>query len=276
MPKKLLIVLIDHLFIENVLVRFDVDPMFIRIFKVLYNDLSAKILINGYFTESFHIQRSVKQGDALSCILFIMCMEVVIKKIIYTTLVKSINLNSTLITKVLAYADDIAILTTNPESIKNSIDIYNEFSKYSGLHLNVDKTEILKLHGEADDIYLSNSDTVYTIRCLDKLKICGKSFSLSPEFEFEDNVNDKICKMEKMLEQWKARSISIFGRNLILKTFGLWGRVLSGWVLFRKWSLAVLSHQGGSLAVGSHLKCTWGSSLFKKGPRLSCFFQKGS
>jgi hypothetical protein len=41
--------------------------MFIRTFETLYNKISAKILVNGFFSEAIKIERGVKQGDALSC-----------------------------------------------------------------------------------------------------------------------------------------------------------------------------------------------------------------
>jgi hypothetical protein len=46
---------------------------FIKYFNTLHNGLSAKVLVNGFFSEKINIERGVKQGDALSCFLFILC-----------------------------------------------------------------------------------------------------------------------------------------------------------------------------------------------------------
>ena len=38
-------------------------------------------LVNGFTTESINIEQSVKQGDALSCSFFILCMDPLIRKV---------------------------------------------------------------------------------------------------------------------------------------------------------------------------------------------------
>ncbi len=47
---------------------------FIQYFNTLHNGPSVKVLVNGFFSAKINIERGVKQGDALSCFLFI-CMH---------------------------------------------------------------------------------------------------------------------------------------------------------------------------------------------------------
>lgn len=126
---------VDHNFIICVLERFNINGQFIEIFKLLYNKISSRVQLNGFHTVSFPINRSVKQGDALSCVLFILCMEVVIANISYNKIIKGINLHNTSVTKVLAYADDIGVLVGDTDSIKECINTYNHFSKLSLIHI---------------------------------------------------------------------------------------------------------------------------------------------
>jgi len=102
-------------------------------------------------------------------------------------------------------------------------DVYNHFSQVSGLYLNVDKTEILCLSpvSKVDRINIVNDFSDVNIECVNKLKICGITFARDSEIEEKENVTDKIDKIELALKQWSKRNLSIFGRNLILKTFGL-------------------------------------------------------
>jgi hypothetical protein len=95
----------------------------IKIFEVLYHKLTARVLINGMLTENFNIERSVKQGDALSCVLFKMCMETMINKIERQHDIANIRLNEVVIPKVIAYAEDLALLTSNTESIVKCISV---------------------------------------------------------------------------------------------------------------------------------------------------------
>ena len=66
---------VDHRYIEDTLRAYGFGLGFINIFKVLYKDISARILINGFQSESIKIERGVKQGDALSCAIFIICID---------------------------------------------------------------------------------------------------------------------------------------------------------------------------------------------------------
>ena len=102
----------------------------------------VNIVLNGGSAGSYQIKNGVKQGDALSCILFILCMEPLIRNINNDEKIRSINEN---IPKVVAYADDITcmIKPTN-ESLRRIFTQYERLTNISGLKLNADKTEIIK------------------------------------------------------------------------------------------------------------------------------------
>ena len=115
---------------------------------MLYADLKSDILINGKVAPGYSIKRGVKQGDALSCVLFIMCMEPLLRNIEKNALIEPIysqELNSNL-PKVYAYAYDVNSVTQNNlTSIQKIFDEYARLTKLSGLQLNAEKTEILNL-----------------------------------------------------------------------------------------------------------------------------------
>ncbi len=108
---------VDHCFIKRVLSCFNFPTEFISIFELLYNQIQSRVIVNGYLTESFPILRSVKQGDALSCVPFILCMETVIKTIQNDILINPIKFDGLAMPKVLAYADDIAVIVADRHSI---------------------------------------------------------------------------------------------------------------------------------------------------------------
>ena len=213
---------VSHNFIEQVLVKYNIPAEFINIFRVIYNKVESRVLINGFLTESFPISRSVKQGDALSCVLFNLCIDTLIRSISNCPRIPSIRVNNLHIPKVVAYADDVAILT-NSEALQHVFDTYNSFSDISGLYLNVDKTEILRLSSfsNTQSFQIKSNCTELAIHPVNKVKICGVTFSLDKSIEYQDNIQDKILKLSSALHQWRKRNLSIFGRNLILKTFGL-------------------------------------------------------
>lgn len=214
---------VDHNFIDAVLTKFGLDQKFIRIFRLLYNRIESRVLVNGFLSKPFQINQGVKQGDALSCSLFIMCMEVVMNAIEYDFTIKNLRISDLVIPKVYGYADDIAIIVQDVSDLEKAINTYNEFSRASGLYLNVDKTEIINLHSvEFNQPVLLNCDDIcVSINTVESVTICGKLFSNNPNLEYHSNVLNKIDKLELALVGWRKRPVSIFGRNLILKTFGL-------------------------------------------------------
>lgn len=61
----------------------------------------------------------------------------------------------------------------------------------------------------------------YELDCVKGLTICGRTFSNEKDLEYQNNVVKKINNLSNALNSWNKRSLSIFGRNLLLKTFGL-------------------------------------------------------
>ena len=88
------------------------------------------------------IRRCVKQGDALSCALFIICLDPVLRNIENNKKIKAIKLktpitNVTIESKTGAYADDVGAAILNEEgSINGIFSEYGRFSSYSGIRLN--------------------------------------------------------------------------------------------------------------------------------------------
>ena len=72
---------VDHEYIERTLAHYGYGQKFIKYFKTLYKGLTARILINGHLSEIINILRGVKQGDALSCAIFIICIDPLLRNI---------------------------------------------------------------------------------------------------------------------------------------------------------------------------------------------------
>jgi hypothetical protein len=60
-----------------------------------------------------------------------------------------------------------------------------------------------------------------TITTQESVKICGITFSSNKEIAYQSNIKDKILKMERQLNIWRQRNVSLEGKILLVKTFGL-------------------------------------------------------
>jgi exonuclease III len=216
---------VDHEYIKNTLAAYGFGESFIRSFEVLYRDITARILVNGYTTESIKIQRGVKQGDALSCAIFIICIDPLIRNLNKNDEIKEIRIhnNRKVHFKAAAFADDISVIcNNNPGCIQQVFSEYERLTIRSGLELNADKTEILILNSnEIKKLKFTYNKTNFEITSVNKLKICGLFYCNSQEEEYRLNVKEKINKLSNKIRIWSHRHLTMEGKTLIVKTFGL-------------------------------------------------------
>ena len=215
---------VEHSFIEECLSKFGCGR-FIPIFRILYKELNSDILINGKIVKGFNILKGVKQGDSLSCILFIMCMESLLKNIENNPDIEqlqSVTVNGAL-PKAYAYADDVnCTIVDSDKSLQCLFKEYERLTSLSGLELNANKTEILCLGNPPGRIYKMNyMGAAHEICAQEKVKINGILFQRDTEQLRRSNLEVVNEKINSQLLKWSRRSLSILGKILILKTFGI-------------------------------------------------------
>ena len=216
---------VDHKYIEKCFISFGCER-FIPIFRTLYAELQTDIIINGQVTKGFCIKRGVKQGDALSCIIFIMCMEPLLRNIEANPRIEPIHsetLNESL-PKVYAYADDVnATINDSNMGLNELFSEYERLSRMSGLELNADKTELMLLGRIQNEksynvTYLNDR---HVIESKDKVKINGILFQRDRTQMEKDNVEIVMSRIDGHLKRWSRRNLSTLGKILIVKSFGI-------------------------------------------------------
>jgi len=218
---------VSHDYIAQVLDRVGLSN-FIPIFRLLYKDLENDILINGQLGNKYKISNGVKQGDALSCSLFLLAMEPVIRNIENNAAIQSVGCNrlNFVWPKTLAYADDVSIITRNDDTcVKEVFKEYWKLSLASGLFLNADKTEKFNITNEANNTTLSHDvtygHTTYRVINLDVIKINGIFFSNNIDLMADENARHMSQKMNIHFTDWSKRNLSLLGKIQIIKTFGI-------------------------------------------------------
>ena len=175
---------VEHSYIEKCLANFGLRD-FIPIFRVLYKDLKSDILIDGKVVPGYLIKKGVKQGDALSCILFIMCMEPLIRNIEENERiehVQTVKLGD--LPKAYSYADDLSCVIKNSvECLQGVFEEYSRLTKLAGLELNADKTELMKFSSrargmppQAETIEIRYLGKIFRIETVQETKINGILF----------------------------------------------------------------------------------------------------
>ena len=217
---------VDHRYIRKTLEAFGLAN-FIPIFDVLYKDLRSDIIFNGSAINGYKILKGVKQGDALSCILFIMCVEPLIRNIKENRNIERIESEflPIQIPKTYGFADDVTVVTKKSEENINEIfREYEEFSTASGLMLNADKTEIMCFNREKNlnhQFAFNYCGQRYVINGVERLKINGILFMQDQRRREAVNVAKAVESMERLLRVWSTRQLTLTGKILILKTFAV-------------------------------------------------------
>ena len=122
-----------------------------------HRELNAKILINGKLSGLIKILRGIKQGDALSCLIFIICIDPLIRNIIANRQIQIVDIRTRLTgleikAKAGGFADDVWVLCRNDNrSIQGIFTEYDRLTRRSGLTLNANKTEILNVYDGNND-----------------------------------------------------------------------------------------------------------------------------
>ena len=100
-----------------------------------------------------------------------------------------------------------------------TIQLINEFSKASGLHLNIGKCEILSLF-DTDDEYICN------IPLKKSVKYLGIDVTKDMLTRQQLNFPPRLKKTKTIMNMWLQRDLSIFGRILLTKAEGICFEVL--------------------------------------------------
>ena len=117
--------------------EFGIPIKLISLVKICTIGSRSRIKIDGTLSECFDINSSLKQGDALSPLLFNNALE----KVIRDTKPRQQILSPRGTSLVIAYADDIDIHGNDYSNVGDLFTILESKTKKAGLQVNVDKTK---------------------------------------------------------------------------------------------------------------------------------------
>lgn len=118
---------------------------FIRWINLFYKDAKSCITNNGYMSNFFPVERGVRQCCPLSPYLFIISIELLSHKILTSETIKGIQFIREEFKKSL-FADDASfILDGSLKSFEQLTDALDNFSYISGLKLNEQKCQVLRI-----------------------------------------------------------------------------------------------------------------------------------
>ena len=206
---------VNRSFLQSLLTRFGFGPSFRNWINTFYKGANMRVIVNEWLTEPIPLSRGVRQGDSLSPMLYILCVETLACQIRSCSQIEGFLLpgaNGSQY-KVSIYADDTTSLVKSVYSLAALFRVINVYERGSGAKLNVSKTEAMWLGA-----WRSRADQPFGLTWVTKMKILGVVFGQNAE---SDNWRPKLKKLENHLNFWKSRSLSLVGKSLIVNTIGI-------------------------------------------------------
>lgn len=203
--------LINHQYLREALKKYQFPKVIIDWISGIYSKMSSQIKVNNELTKSFHLTRSIRQGDPISTTLFVLAIEPLAEMIRRNIRIDPIRLPNTQDRKVVQYADDTSVCTCTATSYEALMETVAIFEKGAGARLNRKKTEVLILQ------YGANIDVskIPEENRKNAIKMLGMWFG---EGSMEKNCKMLREKVQKTIKRWNRKVLSFQGKVTILRT----------------------------------------------------------
>ena len=177
--------------------------------ELLLHNFSAVINHCGNISRKFNIGRGARQGDPIASYLFIICIEILAHKLRNDPKVLGFHLQNQVSHTLELYADDCSIfLQPTEQNLRNTTDILNNFFQLSGLKISISKTKAIWF---CPDLQLDWSST---------FTLLGIDFQNNLE-NMSKNFDKKIDIINKLLNCWVNRTLTVYGKITVIKTLAL-------------------------------------------------------
>ena len=143
----------------RILAHYGIPDKTISIIKMLYSDLSAKVICETTLTEKLEIRTGEKQGCVLSPRLFSLCIDWLMKKTTKDA-VKGLRWTFIETMKDLDFADDIVLLAQRQQDMQTKTDTLDSVGKQNVLNINLNTTKVMRVKAETEQPVSINDSAI--------------------------------------------------------------------------------------------------------------------
>jgi hypothetical protein len=138
----------------KILIEFGIPRKLLRLIKMSLTETYSRVPLGKNVTDRFPFRNGLKQGDALSPMLFNFALEYAIMRVQVNQ--DGLKLNGT--HKLLAYPDDVNILGGSIHSLKENAEALVAATREMGLEVSADKTKYMVMSGD------QNAGRIHSVR----------------------------------------------------------------------------------------------------------------
>jgi hypothetical protein len=190
---------------------FNFGESFQQWIKVFFTDITSCVLNTGWTAQFFSVSRGVRHRCPISPYLFLLCAEILAIAIKQSKDIKGFCYKRKEIKQF--------FLDGSEKSVRNTVNLLNNFTKISGLKVNYNKSELAPLGRSRMEIYTHNCSQDMKIT-VDKMKILGITIPTNEKYEdlIKLNYDEKNIKIKNIIQSWSKRSLTLFGKVTIIKS----------------------------------------------------------
>ena len=189
----------------HIIRQYCIPEKYINVFKNIYHNSNCRVKTNTGVTEPFNIITGVRQGCILSPFLFLMVVDFVMKKALsrpeYGVKWKE---HGRLMD--LDFADDIALLAEDRNTLQNMTNDLDSGSTKVGLRISCEKTKTMTISGDGFPLVIGQQQVEEVTR----FTYLGSNMSADGDAEVD--VNSRLGKagaiFQKMSPIWSSKTIS--------------------------------------------------------------------
>ena len=191
-------------FLRRTMLSLGVNPDFVSLLERYSLQAGSRIVLNGHMSARFSIERSVRQGDPLSMLLFCIYMHPLLVRL------ERVCAGELCV----AYADDITVIATTIQMVEEMNEVFSCFELAAGAKLNRQKTLAIDV-GYVE----GNPLEIPWLRTVEKVKVLGIIYTNSIRLMIKLNWDAQVAMITQQIWLHSMRNLTLHQKTILLNTF---------------------------------------------------------